>query len=154
LGYRPDVILAGRRINDGMGAFIAQRLVRFLASRGSSLKDARVAILGLTFKENVSDTRNSRVPDIVEELKTFGVSASIVDPRARPEDAVHEYGIALAGLNGLRDLDAIVLAVPHREFLADKSALLGKLKHNGILIDVKSAFEPAEVPSHLTYWSL
>ncbi|MBI1210139.1 MAG: nucleotide sugar dehydrogenase [Alphaproteobacteria bacterium] len=154
LGYHPDVILAGRRINDGMGAFIAQRLVRFLSARGTSLKDARVAILGLTFKEDVSDTRNSRVPDIVDELKTFGVAASIVDPRARAEDAVHEYGIALASLGGLSDLDAIVLAVPHREFLADKSALFAKLKHNGIVIDVKSALEPNEVPSHLTYWSL
>ena len=154
LGYHPDVILAGRRINDGMGAFIAQRLVRFLSARGTSLKDARVAILGLTFKENVSDTRNSRVPDIVNELKAFGVSASIVDPRARTEDVVHEYNIALAGLSGLRDLDALVLAVPHRDFLNDKSALFAKLKHNGILIDVKSALEPAEVPSHLTYWSL
>ncbi len=154
LGYHPDVILAGRRINDGMGAFIAQRLVRFLSARGTSLKDARVAILGLTFKENVSDTRNSRVPDIANELKTFGVAASIVDPRARAEDAVHEYGIALAGIAGLRDLDALVLAVPHREFLNDKAALFGKLKHDGILIDIKSALEPAEVPSHLTYWSL
>ncbi len=154
LGYHPDVILAGRRINDGMGAFIAQRLVRFLSVRGTSLKDARVAILGLTFKENVSDTRNSRVPDIVAELKTFGVSASISDPRARAEDAVHEHGTALAGFAGLRDLDALILAVPHREFLRDRRALFAKLKHDGILMDIKSALEPADVPSHLTYWSL
>ena len=154
LGYHPDVILAGRRVNDGMGAFIAQRLVRFLSARGATLKDARVAILGLTFKENVSDTRNSRVPDIVEELKKFGVSASVTDPRARPEDAVHEYGIALAGIAELKHLDALVLAVPHREFLHDKNALFAKLKHDGVLIDIKSALEPAEIPSHLTYWSL
>jgi len=128
--------------------------VRFLSARGASLKDARVAILGLTFKENVSDTRNSRVPDIVNELKTFGVGASVVDPRARAEDAVHEYGIALAGVAGLRDLDALVLAVPHREFLSDKPALFGTLKRDGILIDIKSALEPAEIPSHFTYWSL
>ena len=154
LGYHPDVILAGRRVNDGMGAFIAQRLVRFLSARGATLKDARVAILGLTFKENVSDTRNSRVPDIVEELKKFGVSASVTDPRARPEDAVHEYGIALAGIAELKHLDALVLAVPHREFLHDKNALFAKLKHDGVLIDIKSALEPTEIPSHLTYWSL
>ena len=137
-----------------MGAFLAHRLVRFLSARGVSLKDAHIAILGLTFKENVSDTRNSRVPDIINELKTFGVSVTIADPRARPEDAVEEYGIALAGLSGLKNLDAMVLAVPHREFIGDKAALFAKLKHGGILIDVKSAFEPAEVPSHLTYWSL
>ena len=103
---------------------------------------------------HVKDDLSERVLAIVNELKSFGVSASIVDPRARTEDVVHEYHIALAGLNGLRDLDALVLAVPHRDFLNDKPALFAKLKHNGILIDVKSALDPADVPSHLTYWSL
>jgi UDP-N-acetyl-D-galactosamine dehydrogenase len=154
LGYHPDVILAGRRINDGMGSFVAQRLVRFLSARRTTFSEARVAVLGLTFKENVSDTRNSRVPDIVRELKAFGVDASVCDPRARPEDAVHEHGIALAGLGDLKNLDALVLAVPHHEFLHDRKALFARLKHDGVLIDVKSVLEPAEVPSHLTYWSL
>lgn len=154
LGYHPDVILAGRRINDGVGAFIAQRLVRFLSRNATPLNDARVAILGLTFKENVSDTRNSRVPDIVRELENFGVRASVSDPKARAEDAVHEYGIALTALDQVKALDALVLAVPHREFLSDPSKLFARLKPQGVLIDVKSVIDPASVPSGMTYWSL
>ena len=154
LGYHPDVILAGRRINDGVGAFIAQRLVRFLSRNTTPLGEARVAILGLTFKENVSDTRNSRVPDIVRELENFGVRATVSDPKARPEDAVHEYGIALTDLNQAKHLDALVLAVPHREFLGDPAKLFAKLKPQGVLIDVKSVIDPASVPSGITYWSL
>ena len=154
LGYHPDVILAGRRINDGVGAFIAQRLIRFLSRNATALGDARVAILGLTFKENVSDTRNSRVPDIVRELMNFGVHATVSDPKARPEDAVHEYGIALTDLGQAHDLDALVLAVPHREFLGDPAKLFAKLKPQGVLIDVKSVIDPASVPAGMTYWSL
>ncbi|MCE9522104.1 MAG: nucleotide sugar dehydrogenase [Alphaproteobacteria bacterium] len=154
LGYHPDVILAGRRINDGVGAFIAQRLVRFLSRNSTPLSDARVAILGLTFKENVSDTRNSRVPDILRELMNFGVRATVSDPKARPEDAVHEYGIALTDLSQTKNLDALVLAVPHREFLGDPTKLFARLKPQGVLIDVKSVIDPASVPSGITYWSL
>lgn len=154
LGYHPDVILAGRRINDGVGAFIAQRLVRFLSRNALSLSDARVAILGLTFKENVSDIRNSRVPDIVRELSNFGVGATISDPKVRPEEAVHEYGIALTDLGQAKNLDALVLAVPHREFLTDPAKLFAKLKPQGVLIDVKSVIDPASVPKGITYWSL
>jgi len=154
MGYHPDVILAGRRINDGVGAFIAQRLVRFLSRNTTALGDARVAILGLTFKENVSDTRNSRVPDIVRELENFGVRATVSDPKARAEDAVHEYDIALTDLNKAKDLDALVLAVPHRAFLNDMPKLFAKLKPQGVFIDVKSAIDPASVPKGITYWSL
>jgi UDP-N-acetyl-D-galactosamine dehydrogenase len=154
MGYHPDVILAGRRINDGVGAFIAQRLVRFLSRNTTPLNDARVAILGLTFKENVSDTRNSRVPDIVRELENFGVRATVSDPKARPEDAVHEYDIALTDLGQVKNLDALVLAVPHREFMADPAKLFARLKPQGVLIDVKSVIDPATVPKGITYWSL
>jgi UDP-N-acetyl-D-galactosamine dehydrogenase len=154
IGYHPDVILAGRRINDGVGAFIAQRLIRFLSRNNTALNEARVAILGLTFKENVPDTRNSRVPDIVHELANFGVRATVTDPRALPEHALRDYGLALSDLTGVEDLDAIILAVPHREFLRDQAKLLAKLKSLGILIDVKSAIDPATVPKGITYWSL
>jgi UDP-N-acetyl-D-glucosamine/UDP-N-acetyl-D-galactosamine dehydrogenase len=154
LGYHPDVILAGRRINDGVGAFIAQRLVRFLSRNNTALNEARVAILGLTFKENIADTRNSRVPDIVHELATFGVRAMVADPRAQPAHAMRDYGITLTNLDGVEDLDAIILAVPHREFLLDQTKLLAKLKPLGIFIDVKSAIDPASVPKGVTYWSL
>lgn len=154
LGYHPDVILAGRRINDGVGAFIAQRLVRFLSRNATPLSDARVAILGLTFKENVSDTRNSRVPDIARELENFGVKATVSDPKARAEDAMHEYGIALTDLAQAKNLDALVLAVPHREYLAASAKLFERLKPQGVLIDVKSVIDPATVPKGMTHWSL
>ena len=154
LGYHPDVILVGRRINDGVGAFIAQRVVRFLAQKNTALNEARVAILGLTFKENVPDTRNSRVPDIVRELAQFDVRATVSDPRARAEDAMREYGIALTDLADIDQVDALVLAVPHREFLRDLPALLAKLRPLGVFIDVKSAVDPASVPKGVTYWSL
>ena len=154
LGYHPDVILAGRRINDGVGAFVAQRLVRFLSLQATPLHDARVAIFGLTFKENVGDIRNSRVPDIVRELANFGVVASVSDPKARAEDALHEYDLVLSDPAKAKNLDALVLAVPHREFVRDPSKLFAALKPEGIVIDVKSALDPASVPKGLTYWSL
>ncbi len=154
LGYHPDVILAGRRINDGVGAFIAQRLVRFLSRHPTPLSKTRVAILGLTFKENISDIRNSRVPDIARELENFGIHATISDPKARPQDALHEYGLTLTPFETLRDLDALILAVPHREYLGGQTPLLAKLKSQGTFIDVKSAFDPQTLPKTLTYWSL
>lgn len=154
LGYHPDVILAGRRINDGVGAFIAQRLVRFLAMSAIPLHDARVAILGLTFKENISDIRNSRVPDIVRELKSFGVEAQVSDPHVRSADALHEYGFTLSDVSRLSNLDALVLAVPHRTLLGEPSKLFAKLKPQGVFIDVKAALDPKIVPNGLTYWSL
>ncbi len=154
MGYHPDVILAGRRINDGVGAFVAQRLVRFLSRNTTPLNEARVAIFGLTFKENVGDIRNSRVPDIVRELGSFGIGATVSDPKARPEDAVHEYGIALTDQAQAKQLDALILAVPHREFLSDPKKLFAKLKPQGVLIDVRSAIDPAIVPKGITYWSL
>ena len=154
LGYHPDVILAGRRINDGVGAFVAQRLVRFLSQRPIPLREVRVAILGLTFKENISDIRNSRVPDIIRELDQFGVQSTISDPLAMPEHVKHEYGLRLTDVAGLRDLDAIVLAVPHRIYVDAAADLLSRLKGDGVFIDVRAAVAPALVPSGCTYWSL
>lgn len=154
LGYHPDVILAGRRINDGVGAFIAQRLIRFLGEHGTPLNQARVAILGLTFKENISDIRNSRVPDILHELRNFGIQALVADPIALPDHVRHEYGLKLAALEDMHDLDAIVLAVPHRIYLNQAGEILKRLKRNGVFIDVKSAISPSSVPTGTTYWSL
>jgi UDP-N-acetyl-D-galactosamine dehydrogenase len=154
LGYHPDVILAGRRINDGIGAFIAQRLVRFLGVHSAPLSHARVAILGLTFKENISDIRNSRVPDILHELRNFGIEASVSDPLALADHVRHEYGLKLVSLEACHDLDAIILAVPHRAYLDQVPGILARLKPNGVFIDVKSALDPERVPEGLTYWSL
>ena len=154
LGYHPEVILAGRRINDAMGAKIAQRVIRFLAQRACPLREARVGILGLTFKENVPDIRNSRVPDILAELRTFGVTAFAHDPYADKRQVQHEYGIEVAAITEFTQLDALVLAVPHRDYLRDPTALFGMLANGGTLMDVKSAILPRDVPKHLQYWSL
>jgi len=116
VGYYPEVILAGRRINDGMGGYIARRLVKLLIAAERPVKGARVGILGITFKENVPDLRNSRVPDIVIELREFGVEPMISDPHADAEVVRHEYGLDLVPLTMLSDLDALILAVPHRAY--------------------------------------
>jgi UDP-N-acetyl-D-galactosamine dehydrogenase len=154
LGYHPEVILAGRRINDSMGARVAQRLVRFLAERPCPLAKARVGVLGLTFKENVPDIRNSRVPDVIAELAKFGVAALAHDPYADARQVAHEYALDVADLAELKDLDALVLAVPHASYLADSSAMFRRLRPDGIILDIKSALSPGAVPQGMTYWSL
>ena len=154
LGYHPEVILAGRRINDSMGARIAQRVIRFLGDAAQPLNQARVAIMGLTFKENVPDIRNSRVPDIIRELARFGVIAIATDPLASAERVEQEYGLVLADLATIRELDALILAVPHASYLADPSQLFSRLRPGGVLIDVKSVLSPDEIPAAVRYWSL
>jgi len=153
-GYRPEVILAGRRINDNMGAFIANKLVRMMAMSDVPLSKLRVGVLGLTFKENVRDLRNSRVPDILRELKSFGIDALISDPMADAEQAHEEYGVHLCSQKEFKDLHGLVLAVPHRELIARKDDLFAMLRPGGALIDVKSALTPSSVPHNLAYWSL
>jgi UDP-N-acetyl-D-galactosamine dehydrogenase len=151
LGYHPQVILAGRRINDDMGRFVAQKTVKLLAQSQSPVKDARVGILGLTFKENVPDLRNSRVPDIVTELREFGISPLVADALADAEEAREEYGITLAPLEDFRELDALILAVAHRAYMDLAIAKLASMiKGRGVVVDVKSA----QLPKHLVYWSL
>ncbi|NTI17546.1 nucleotide sugar dehydrogenase [Agrobacterium rhizogenes] len=142
LGYHPEVILSGRRINDGMGAFIAQKLIKMLVSAQKPINGARIGIFGLTFKENVPDLRNSRVPDIVRELHQFGIKPQVHDPMASHEEAEEEYGVRLAALEDFGELDAIVLAVPHKSYLADDAAeILKLLGENGVVVDVKAALE-------------
>jgi UDP-N-acetyl-D-galactosamine dehydrogenase len=154
LGYHPEVILAGRRINDSMGAKVAQRLVRFLGERPQPLREARVGILGLTFKENVPDIRNSRVPDIIAELKRFGITPVAHDPHADRDEVERAYGFVMTELSELSDLDALILAVPHVSYRNDARALYQRLRPDGILMDLKSVLAPTEVPSGLRYWSL
>ena len=155
LGYHPQVILAGRRINDGMGSHVAQQVVKRLVHADVPVKGARVAILGLTFKENVADLRNSRVPDIIAELRQFGVVPIVHDPLVDADDALHEYGVELVPFEALRALDGIVLAVSHRAFLdMGTAALLAPLRKGGVIADVKSVLDPATLPPHLSYWSL
>jgi UDP-N-acetyl-D-galactosamine dehydrogenase len=141
LGYHPEVILAGRRINDNMGKYIAEQTIKQMIRSGSQIKGARIVMLGLTFKENVPDLRNSKVIDVINELRTYGVDVIVHDPVAAPEDARHEYGIDLVAWEKLPVADAIVAAVAHREFLRrDIAEYRGKLVSNGCFVDVKSAF--------------
>jgi len=155
VGYLPQVILAGRRINDGMGAYIAQRLAKMLSAAGRSMKAARVGVLGLTFKENVPDIRNSRVPDIIRELREYGIEAVVHDPLADAPQALQEYGLEIAGLENFNGLDGLIIAVPHDAYLAWLHGRLSTmLSDNGVIIDVKSVLDPKRVPEGVTYWSL
>ncbi len=155
LGYHPQVILSGRRINDGMGQFVAQKLVKMLIQQEIAPKGARVGILGITFKENVSDVRNSRVPDIVAELKQFGVEVLVADEGVNHDEVKHEYGIDLQPLSGLRHLDALILAVAHDTYRAMTiTDFAQRIKPNGVLVDVKSILVRETIPAGLKYWCL
>ena len=141
-GYHPEVILAGRRINDGMGAHIARKTVQQMIHAGRNIKGARVNVLGLTFKENVPDIRNSKVIDIIRELNEFGVETYVHDPLVSPDDALREYGLRLADWDGLPAADALVLAVAHEQFLQlGLEDLQKKIVRRGCLIDVKSVLD-------------
>ncbi|MCH2244474.1 MAG: nucleotide sugar dehydrogenase [Crocosphaera sp.] len=155
IGYHPEVILAGRRINDSIGTYIGQRLVKLLVQCHLSIRGAKVGILGLTFKENVPDLRNSRVPDIVSELKQFGIEPLVHDPLANTSEAQEEYGITLQTWEQLTELDALIIAVNHKTYLEmSHNKLLASLRPDGILIDVKSVLDSRTLPNELTYWSL
>lgn len=144
VGYHPQVILAGRRINDGMGKFIAERTVKRMIDARSYIKGARVIVMGLTFKENCADLRNSKVHDILQELQAYGIEVFVHDPQADAAWALREYGVRLHDWADLPRADAMVMAVAHREFLeygAEKLAC--KLLRGACFIDVKSAFDQA-----------
>ncbi|MFZ5439413.1 MAG: nucleotide sugar dehydrogenase [Myxococcota bacterium] len=156
LGYQPQVILAGRRINNEMGPYVAQRTVKLLVHQGLPVKGARVGVLGLTFKEDVADIRNSKVPDILRELKEFGIDAKLHDPFADAAETKHEYELSLTPLEEMKDLDALILAVSHKQYVGQPlSFLLERIKPGGVLVDVKSALNPAELPAgRVSYWCL
>lgn len=142
LGYRPEVILAGRRINDSMGKYIADQTVKQLIHLGSKVKEARVGILGLTFKENCKDLRNSKVIDVINELDSFGLRILIHDPIADKEEAFKEYDIELNAWEDMVDLDAIVVCVGHQYYKQQSvEEYFDKFNANRLLIDVKSIFD-------------
>ena len=149
LGYHPQVILAGRRINDGMGKFIAEQTVKQMIRAGSPVKGAHAIVLGLTFKENCPDLRNSKVVDVIRELESYGVTVHVHDPVALPEEALHEYGIRLVPWEHLPRANAIVAAVAHREYrqrpLPD---FVAKLVAGGVYVDVKSQADAAALRAH------
>jgi len=138
-----------------MGKFIAQRTVKHMINAGITLRGARVGILGVTFKENVTDTRNSRVPDIAFELREFGIEVVMHDPVADPEVVKHEYGLTLQPRAALTELQALIVAVSHKEIISmGVSALAKMVQPGGVFVDIKSMFSPDEIPEHVRYWSL
>jgi UDP-N-acetyl-D-glucosamine/UDP-N-acetyl-D-galactosamine dehydrogenase len=155
VGYYPQVILSGRRINDGMGGFVARRLVKLLIAEERPVKGAKIGVLGLTFKEDVPDLRNSRVPDILVELREFGIEALVADPLADPVAACHEYGIELVPFERLTGLDGLIFAVPHHVYrTAGWETLFRAVAPGGVFIDVKSAIPRESIPPAVRYWSL
>jgi UDP-N-acetyl-D-galactosamine dehydrogenase len=148
LGYHPQVILAGRRINDGMGQYVAEQIVKRLIRDGRSVRDAPVVVLGLTFKENVPDVRNSKVVDVIRELESFGVRVHVHDPVADPAEARHEHGVELTAWDALPPAEALVVAVPHRHYRErGLAALCALLRPGGLFADVKSQFDPQAIRS-------
>lgn len=151
-GYHPEVILAGRRINDGMGQRIARECIRGLLRRKSS--GGVVTILGLTFKEDVPDTRNSRVIDIIRELESFGLKVQISDPMADPTDAMHEYGVKLIDSDSLQPADAVIVAVAHKAYVDAGWPMIQKLLNggNGLVLDVKMRLDRDRLPAGIELW--
>ena len=160
LGYHSQVILAGRRINDDMGKYVAENCVKKLIAADKAVKGAKVAILGFTFKENCPDTRNTKVIDIVNELKEYGIEPVIADPQADAEEAKRLYGIEFMDVCEIRNMDAVVLAVVHNEFMHNLTIeIIGKLFRKGdgkrVLLDIKGMLDRKECEdAGFTYWRL
>ncbi len=145
MGYHPEVILAGRKTNDNMGKFIAEKTVKKMIGEGINVKDAKVAVLGLTFKEDCPDLRNTRVVDIVEELKSYGIDVLVHDPLAAPLESKKYYNIELTPWDDIKNLDAVIIATAHKDYKEMPiSSFTEKLNENGALIDVKSILDPKE----------
>lgn len=160
LGYHSQIVLSGRKINDGMGKFVADAIIKKLISTNKVVRQAKVVILGITFKENTPDTRNSKVIDIINNLKEYGIESIVVDPEANAEEAKREYGIDLVDIKDVNDADCLVLAVSHNTFKQmtwnEIDSLYGKFDNkNKVLIDVKSTLDKSEVEKQgYNYWRL
>jgi UDP-N-acetyl-D-galactosamine dehydrogenase len=161
LGYHSQIILNGRIVNDGMGQYVAESAVKKMIQAGQAPKNSKVVILGLTFKENCPDTRNSKVDDIIKSLNGYGIEPIVVDPWASERDAMHEYGVTLTKLEDVADADCIIVAVAHNEFKALKLDEIKKLFNSflsdeqRVLIDVKGLYDVKELKaSGLSYWRL
>jgi UDP-N-acetyl-D-galactosamine dehydrogenase len=156
IGYIPQVILAGRRINDGMGKFIAQRAVKEMIHNGHQILGCTVTVLGLTFKEDCPDIRNSRVIDIIRELEDYGIRVQVHDPQADYSGAFHEYGVKLVSLEDLQPAVAVILAVAHREYRSwSVHELLRLMGDNPVMIDVKGIYDRSELESSgVSVWRL
>jgi UDP-N-acetyl-D-galactosamine dehydrogenase len=145
IGYHPEVILAGRRVNDGMGEYVASQLIKAMTKKGIAIKDSKVLIMGLTFKENCPDIRNTKVVDIVSELKDYGCQVEVCDPWVDSEEALHEYGVAITKQLNAENYDAIILAVAHDQFRAmTEQEIRSSGKNNHILYDLKYVLPAAQ----------
>ena len=157
MGYHSQVILAGRRINDDMGKYVAENVVKNLISADKAVKNARIAILGFTFKENCPDTRNTRIIDIVNELKEYGITPVIADPEADAAEAKHLYGIEFVDMNTIKNMDAVILAVAHDSFSTLSMADMDKFFGEGqkVLLDIKGLLDRKEYENAgYSYWRL
>lgn len=155
-GYHPQIILSGRRINDNMGRFVVEKTVKMMINQGLSIKDAKIGVLGLTFKEDCPDLRNTKVIDIIHELKSYGADVLVHDAIAEKNEAQAYYGVQLCEFDDIQELSALILAVPHNEYLEKSLAdYKNMLKENGCFIDVKSIFDPDQANAiALNYWRL
>lgn len=156
VGYHPEVILAGRRINDDMGKFIATSLIKKMIKRNMPVQGSKVTVLGLTFKENVPDLRNSKVIDVIHELKEFGVEVQVTDSEAEVNEAMEEYGVELIPYEDLSPADAVVFAVPHNGYIEHGWSQFEKtLKHGkGIVVDIKGKLDMENKPKDIDLWRL
>ena len=158
MGYHSQIILSGRRINDDMGKYVVESLVKKLIQADIPVKSARVAILGFTFKENCPDTRNTRIIDIVNELKEYSITPVIADPVADKDEAMHEYGMEFADMDTIRDMDAVILAVSHEEFSSLTIEDMAKFysgEHTKVLLDIKGLLNRKEYENAgYIYWRL
>ena len=157
IGYHPEMILAGRRINDNMGKYIAERTIKILINAGRPVRNARVAVLGLTFKENIPDLRNTRVIDIITELKDYGVHVLVHDPMADPAEVNHYYGLTVTPVQDIQEVDAVIVAVAHEAYQHLGLAGMAGLCRKGrpIVVDVKAIFDPEEARRlGIHYWRL
>lgn len=157
MGYHSQIILSGRRINDDMGKYCAENCVKYLIAADKAVKNAKVAILGFTFKENCPDTRNSKIIDIVNELREYGIEPLIADPEADADEAKHLYGIEFADMNTIKDMDAVILAVAHTEFSSFTMEQMDKFFGEGkkVLLDLKGLLNRREYEAAgYSYWRL
>lgn len=157
-GYHSKIMLAGRHVNDGMGKYVAQHIIKTLVQKKHETKNVRIGILGLSFKENCTDFRNTKVLDIIQELKDYGITPFVVDPLVDKEQVYREYGIELSELHALKDMNAIVVAVPHEQFvdvsLNDFEKMYG-VSDTKIMIDIKGMYDRSNFENNgFYYWSL
>jgi UDP-N-acetyl-D-galactosamine dehydrogenase len=157
MGYHPEMILAGRRINDNMGKYIAERTIKILISTGRPVRNARVAVLGMTFKENIPDLRNTRVIDIITEIKDYGVDVLVHDPLADPDEVEHYYGLTMTPVQDIQGVSAAIVAVAHQDYInLGLAGIAGLCCHDQpIIVDVKAIFDPQEARTlGILYWRL